>query len=96
MSDLELFIDGRVAETRQMLEIDIPLESDKLPPAISLGCSETGITVVILPTTAPGVLHLQVHTFVDGESQQPEVDQDWSATGACAVELVLRRTVPMT
>lgn len=93
MSDLESFLDGRVADMRQMLEIDIPLVSDRLPPAISLGCSETGITVVVLPTTAPGVLHLQVHAFVDGEAQQPTI-VDLDAPGA--LELLLRRTVPMT
>lgn len=96
MSDLEHFLDARVAETRQMLEIDMPLDSDKLPPAISLGCSETGITVMVLPTVAPGVLHLQIHTFVDGGVQRPEADFDWSDPAAAAVELVLRRITPMT
>lgn len=92
MSDIEAFIEHRVAGLRQMLDIDIPLDSDELPPAISLGCSESGITAVILPTTSPGVLHLQVHAFVDGVAVAPVI----STSDDTPVELVLHRTVPMT
>ena len=71
--NLSEFLNERVLATRQVHHIAYPLNMDAPAVGVMLDCPEDAMCVVILPTFVQGTLHLELHSFVDGERQPPEV-----------------------
>jgi hypothetical protein len=65
------FLGERVLATRQLHHIKYPMDNPDAPVAVAIDSIDDGLMIVILPTLAEGVLHLEQHYFVDGERIDP-------------------------
>ena len=86
---LHEFLTDRVLATRQVHHVQYPLDLDGPAVGVMLDCAEDALTCVVLPTFVRGVMHLEIHCFVDGQRVEPEVLRHIPANGL--IELTLRR-----
>lgn len=84
------FLNGRVLPTRDVHHVQYPVDVDNPNVAVILDSSEDAMTAVILPVMSRGLLHLEIHFFVDGERCEPEVTRHIPPSGL--IELTTRRT----
>lgn len=83
------FLQERVLPTRLMHHMKYPVVMDEPSVGVILDCPEDQITCVLLPTFVKNVLHMEVHTFVDGQRVDPAITKSEETDGCC--ELILRR-----
>lgn len=86
--DQTAFVEGRVRSTRRVLHFDYPADSADPSLALMVESTDGGAALVLMPTAVPGLLHVEMHGFVDGQRTAPTmtVNPDGSA------ELMLRRS----
>jgi hypothetical protein len=83
------FLEGRVLPTRLMHHMQYQVDVDEVTAGVILDCPEDAITCVILPTFVKDILHMEVHTFVDGERVDVLLTIPDTPNGC--LELTLRR-----
>jgi hypothetical protein len=88
-SNLMEFMGERVMATRQVHHMQYPSDSDIPEAAVVIDCPECSITCVVMPTFVPNALHLEIHTFIDGERVDVRVDYQTEEAGH--IELMLSR-----
>ena len=84
------FLSERVLATRMMHQVDYPIDAEGPAVAVSIGCAQDGSMIVILPVVARGLIHLEIHSFMDGERTDPDVTIPIPPEGV--TEVTLRRT----
>lgn len=95
-ADLGIFLEERVLATRQVHHVQYPLDMSTPATAVMLDCPEDAMSVVLMPTFVPGVLHVEAHFFVDGQRVQPSVTSAPLENPSGCIELVLLRPTPAT
>lgn len=94
-SELDEFMTERVLPSRQVHMVDYPTDmGNTVATGVMLGCPEQDLAVVILPTWATGIVHLEMHFFADGTHTDPTHEPPGQENGV--VELVLRHPRPST
>ena len=83
------FLQERVFPVRLTHHMTYPADMDEPSVGVILDCPEDQITCVLLPTFVKDVLHMEVHTFVDGQRVDPAITKSEETDGCC--ELILRR-----
>lgn len=94
MSDLSDLLNERINPTRQMWELDFPPDATIPNTAVMLASSQNAMNVIVIPTVGPGLLHLEMQMFVDGEHAEPETR--WSEETPGVLEITLRRPTQET
>lgn len=92
-SELDDFMTERVLPSRQVHMVDYPTDmGNTVATGVMLGCPEQDLAVVLLPTWATGIVHIEAHFFADGGHTNPTTTNQQNGI----VELVLRHPHPTT
>lgn len=83
------FLQERVLPTRLMHHMQYPASMDEPSPGVIIDCAEDAMVCVVLPTFVRDVLHMEVHTFVDGVRVDSTITTPEYPNGC--IELLLRR-----
>lgn len=86
---LHEFMSGRVLATRAVHDVQYPPDLSEPSPAVMLNCPADAMVIVVMPTFVGGLVHVEVHTFVDNERVDCTVIRPEEPNGC--IELMLHR-----